>query len=173
MRDSAAVEIIEQLPVSSAEAAAGVLRQMSARLGGKHSRSEQLRLIHVRSASGEILVLATNLGADEMAADDLAMLYSRRWQIEYFFRWVKCVMGCGHWMAESRNGVSVQIYLALIASLLLQLQLGRRPSKRVWELMGWHQCGALTDEELERLLADQLRREKLQRERRAARQKLA
>ena len=37
-------------------------------------------------------------------------------------------MGCGHWMAESRNGAIIQIHLALIGSLLLQLQLGRRPS---------------------------------------------
>jgi hypothetical protein len=68
-------------------------------------------------------------------------------------------MGCGHWMAESRNGVSIQIYLALIASLLLQLQLGRRPSKRVWELMQWHQAGALEDGELEGLLVTQLAKE--------------
>ena len=83
-----------------------------------------------------------------MSAADLALLYKQRWGIEYFFRWVKCVMSCGHWMAESRNGVTIQIYLALIASLLLQLQLGRRPLKRVWELMRWHSMGMAGSEEV-------------------------
>ena len=38
-----------------------------------------------------------------------------------------------------------QLYLALIGALLLQLDLGRRPSKRVWELLQWHLLG-LVDE---------------------------
>lgn len=172
IRDTAVVEVLEELPVDAADRAAGVVRQMRVRLGaGKRYRSGELRLVHVRVASGEIMVLATNLDIADMPAAEVALLYKRRWQIEYYFRWVKCVMGCGHWMAESRNGVALQIYLALIASLLLQLQLGRRPSKRVWELMGWHQCGAINDGELGPLLADQLRREEKAREREAARQK--
>ena len=99
----------------------------------------------------------------------MAKLYKQRWLVEYFFRWMKCVMGCGHWMAESRNGVRVQTYLALIASLLIQLQLGRRPSKRVWELYGWHQAGMIDDGELADLLLAQLESEKAARQRKAER----
>lgn len=169
LRDTAEMEVIEELEVSEAEAAAGVLWQATVRLGlGKRSaQSCPLRVVHVRGVSGEILVLATNLTREELPGDEVALIYKNRWSIEYFFRWVKCVMGCNHWMAESRNGVSIQIYLALIASLLLQLQLGRRPSKRVWELLGWHQAGALEDGELEELLAAQLSAEKRRRERKA------
>lgn len=158
LRDTAELEVIEEMEVSKAEAEAGVLWQAIVRLGlgNKSSRSCELRVVHVRGVSGEILVLATNLTREELPGDEVALLYKNRWSIEYFFRWVKCVMKCGHWMAESRNGVSIQIYLALIAALLLQLQLGRRPSKRVWELLGWHQTGTLEDGELEELLSAQL-----------------
>ena len=133
IKDEAVVDVIEEFPVSGQDRGAGVQRQCRARLGlGKRTaQSPELRLVYVRGVNGTILVLATNLGADQLSAADVALLYKRRWEIEYYFRWMKCIMGCGHWMAESRNGATIQIYLALIGSLLLQLQLGLRPSKRV------------------------------------------
>jgi len=77
-------------------------------------------------------------------------------------------------MAESENGVTIQIYLALIGSLLLQLQLGRRPSKRVMELYHWYLLGIADEEELTALLSSQLASEEKARQRqreRRARQK--
>ena len=68
-------------------------------------------------------------------------------------------MGCGHWLAESPRGVSNQLCLALIGALLLQLDLGRRPSKRVWELFQWYQVGMLDEAELAEQLTQQLARE--------------
>jgi hypothetical protein len=51
--------------------------------------------------------------------------------------------------------VTLQFYLVLIAAVLLQLDLGRRPSKRVWELYQWHLCGMMD----ENVLADELARQ--------------
>jgi IS4 transposase len=42
-----------------------------------------------------------------------------RWTIELFFRWLKFLLSCRHWLAESRNGVAIQAYCALIAALVL------------------------------------------------------
>ena len=166
IKDEAAVDVIEELPVSEQDRCAGVLRQYRARLGlGKRTaQSPEMRLVYVRGVDGMILILATNLDMDELSAADVALLYKRRWEIEYYFRWMKCIMGCGHWMAESRNGAVIQIYLALIGSLLLQLQLGRRPSKRIWETLQWHQCGMVSDGELKTILAEQLASEQRRRE---------
>lgn len=166
IKDEAAVDLIEELPVSEQDRGAGVLRQCRARLGlGKRTaRSPEMRLVYVRGVDGTILLLATNLDMHQLSAADVALLYKRRWEIEYYFRWMKCIMGCGHWMAESRNGAIIQIYLALIGSLLLQLQLGRRPSKRIWETMQWHQCGMVSDGELKAILAQQLASEQRRRE---------
>ena len=148
VRDSAVVEFLGSIPLAPGDQKAGILRQDLVRLGGKRKQSEPLRLIQVEGVTGEILFIVSNLKAESMTAADLALLYKQRWGIEYFFRWVKCVMGCGHWMAESRNGATNQIYLALIASLLLQLQLGKRPSKRIWELMRWDSLGMATSGEV-------------------------
>jgi hypothetical protein len=79
--------------------------------------------------------------------------------VEYFFRWVKCLLGCGHWLAESSRGVTHRLYPALIGALLLQLDLGWGSGKRVWELCRWHQTGLLDYAELAQALAAQLARE--------------
>jgi hypothetical protein len=39
--------------------------------------------------------------------------------VEIFFRWLKCLVPCRHWFAESPEGVKIQIYLILIKALLL------------------------------------------------------
>ncbi len=46
------------------------------------------------------------------------------------------------------NGVTLQIYLALIGSLLLQLHSGVRPNKRMFELLQLHLMGYASDQEL-------------------------
>ena len=66
--------------------------------------------------------------------------------------WLKCILGCEHWLAESPQGVAIQVYCALIASVLLALWSGRRPTKRAMEALRFYQLGLADDEELELLL---------------------
>ena len=151
--------------MSPAQAAAGVVRQAWAHLGASpRTRSVRLRVIWLRTQKGE-LRLATNLPPQEAAADVLALLYRRRWQIECFFRWLKCLLGCRHWLAESQRGVTVQLYLALIAALLCQQHIGHRPSKRLLEAIQMYQLGWVSLQELQAALVAEQRRQ-------AARQKI-
>ena len=57
IKDEAAVDVIEELPVSEQDRSAGVLRQCRARLGlGKRTaQSTELRLVYVRGVDGAIL----------------------------------------------------------------------------------------------------------------------
>ena len=158
--------ILEELPVSEADKAAGIQRQAMVRLGKNDTLSEVLRHIWLRGINGQELLLVTNLRAGELSAADAALLYQHRWQIEYFFRWLKCLMGCGHWLAESQKGAGIQLYLALIGAVLLELDLGRRPSKRVWELLQWYLSGTIGHETLAELLKAQLTSEEYARARR-------
>lgn len=150
--------IEEEIPVSEEDAKSGILRQAWVRLGSEKNRtqSERLRYLWLRGINGQSLHLVTNLDPEELSAAAAALLYKKRWQVEYFFRWVKCLMGCGHWLAESPRGVTNQLYLALIGALLLQLDLGRRPSKRVWELLQWHLLGLVDEATLAQKLTHQL-----------------
>lgn len=160
---TAVTTVEEELPITKADAAAGVMRQAKVRLGKDHTLSEVLRVIWFTGTGGQLIMLATNMAAEDLSAGDATRLYRHRWQVEYFFRWVKCLLGCGHWIAESPRGAAHQLYLALIGALLLQLDLGRRPSRRVWELLQWHQCGMLDDETAAQLLQRQLAAEEKKR----------
>ena len=59
-----------------------------------------MRLVWVEG-SKEVLLLVTNQEPQEMPAELVAALYRQRWRIELFFRWIKCILGCRHWLAES------------------------------------------------------------------------
>ena len=61
----------------------------------------------------EILLLATD--RMDLDAELVALGYRFRWSVELFFRWLKCILGCRHLLSQSRNGVAIQIYLAIIA----------------------------------------------------------
>jgi hypothetical protein len=93
-------------------------------------------------------MLVTNLTPQALPAAMVSMLYRRRWQIECFFKWIKCLLKCRHWLAESQEGVTLQLYLALIAAVLLQLCLGRRPNQRMFELIQLYQMGYATTQEV-------------------------
>lgn len=51
----------------------------------------------------------------------LAQLYAVRWQIELFFRNLKCVLRIENFIATSENGVRLQIYAALIFYVLTHI----------------------------------------------------
>ena len=61
-----------------------------------------------------------------------------------------------HWFAESEEGVGIQLYSALIASLLLSRKFGKLPTKRMMEAFQWHQMAMISDEELEKVLAQNM-----------------
>jgi len=165
LRDEAVLTVEDELPVTPEDAAAGVVRQVWGRLGCQAStRSDRVRVVEIRMASGETLRLVTNVPPEDLSAAEIGLVYRRRWQIECFFRWVKCLLGCRHWLAESSDGVTLQLYLALIAAVLFQLHTGRRPNRRMLELFQWHQLGwASTDD----LMAGLRREQELEERRRA------
>lgn len=54
-----------------------------------------------------------------LSAKTIADIYKERWQIEIFFRWIKQNLKIKAFIGESRNAVMTQVYVALIAYLLL------------------------------------------------------
>jgi hypothetical protein len=127
---------------------AGVVEDIQVRLGSDPDGPEG-RLVRVE-ADGHVFLLFTNL--EKLEAELVSLIYRYRWQIELFFKWIKCVLGCRHWMAESIEGMTLQIYCALIASVLLVLWTGRKPTKRQWEALQLYWVGSVTLEELTQVL---------------------
>jgi hypothetical protein len=159
IKENAVVHVEEELPLSEADRAAGLVRHRWARLGAHEAkRSIRLRLVEIKAADQHLL-LVTNLPVATTPAELIGLIYRRRWAIELFFRWIKCILGCRHFFAESPQGVALQLYLALIASVLFQFYTGRRPNKRVMELIQFYLMGWATAEELVQLLKRQIARQ--------------
>lgn len=152
LRDEAVLEAEEELPLSQEDREAKVIRSAWVRLGSRSRRRDgRVRVVWIQTPK-EILRLVTNLGPDELSAADVALLYKHRWEVELFFRWLKCILGCRHWLAESPEGAAIELYLALIAALLLQLYTGVRPNRRLMEMIRWYLMGQATLDELEQAI---------------------
>jgi hypothetical protein len=174
VRDWIAYEVLRENPISAEAAKAGVEADLIVQPGCKHTRrriDRPLRLvrIHVKEASApagarrpnrvdsktgmyrtrevdHTLVLLTDLLDLDVAL--IALLYRHRWQIELFFRWFKKVLQADRLLALSENGLTIVVYCALIASMLVVLWTGRKPTRRTFELLCFYFGGWVNDAEL-------------------------
>jgi IS4 transposase len=85
----------------------------------KNPFHDPVREVRVRTVTGKVLRIVTN--DLDAAAEEIAELYQRRWQIELFFRWVKHTLKIRHFLGTSENAVRIQIAVALIVFLLLRM----------------------------------------------------
>jgi hypothetical protein len=155
IRENAVWQLVEERPISAKARAAGVQRDLVVWLGCDQSGKvfkQQLRVIEVATgktgANGkpEVLLLATD--RMDLEADLVALGYRYRWSVELFFRWFKRILGMRHLIAESANGVRIQVYVAIIASLLLSLWVGKKPTKRTYEMFCLFFAGWASEQEL-------------------------
>ena len=156
VQENAVFEVHEERSLSKADREAGVvLDVLLRRLGTEKHNSlleRPLRIVKVQGADpDEVWILATN--ALEIPAELIMIAYRYRWQIELFFRWLKCVLGCRHLLSESQTGVKLQVYCAILAALLIGLWTGAKPNKRTYEMLCHYLSGWATLEELERHLS--------------------
>jgi hypothetical protein len=153
LQDRSIVEALESLPITAKERAQGISHHQRVTLGWHDPLDRGWRLVRlVPPGTGKPLMILTSLPADTIGAWELCEIYRQRWSIELFFRWLKCVLPCRHWLAESPNGVAVQVYTALIAALLLAGRSGKLPGKRKMEAIRLWQMGWIEDDELTRAL---------------------
>ncbi len=155
IRENGVWTVVEERPVSAKAKAAGVRRDLVVRLGCKKSGAvleQPLRVVEVETGKTnsqgepEILLLATD--RMDLDAELVALGYRSRWSVELFFRWLKCILDCRHLISHSQNGVAIQVYLAIIASLLISLWTGRKPTKRTFEMLCFYFSGIASEEEL-------------------------
>jgi hypothetical protein len=158
VKDSTAFTVEEERPLDDAAKKAGVIRDVVlSRLGTSHHKDHlkrKMRLVIVSTIDRDGKVNELWLITDrlDLEADLVALAYRYRWTVEMFFRWLKCILGARHLIAQSRNGVTLQMYAALIVSLLIVLRAGRKPTKRTYETIQFYLIGWVTDEEFERHL---------------------
>ena len=66
----------------------------------------------------EFIFLTNNM---ELTANDIALLYKNRWQIELFFKWIKQHLKVKTFWGHTENAVKTQLYCAIIAYCLVAI----------------------------------------------------
>ena len=162
IKDNGQYSVATVQPLSAEARAAGVVSdEIVKRLGTSHHKNvlknHSVRLIKVQRTNddGELETWWLLTDRLDLAPELVALGYRYRWTIELFFRWLKCVLGCKQLLTTSENGVALQIYTALIASLLIVLWTGRKPTKRTWEMLQFYFQDWATLEELDTHLKKQ------------------
>ena len=150
------INVNEERSLTPAARMAGIVRDVVIEQTGSKTHKKLLtkpfRLIvidtgkHLLNTKPDFMILCTN--RLDLAAELVGLAYKYRWTIELFFRWFKCTLGCRHLLANSRAGVTIQVYLAIIASLLIRLWVGQKPTLRTQEMFQYYLTGLATLEEL-------------------------
>jgi hypothetical protein len=166
VRDNSVFEAVEERPLSAADTAAGVLRDVVANMGllkpaaARPDHPVRLVLVQVKphekrsgrkgntgaGPSDGILRIATNLL--DVPAEIIALLYRYRYTIELFFRFFKHILGCRHLLSDDPRGIEIQTYSAIIACMLISLWTGRKPTLRTYEMICYYLMGWAEENEL-------------------------
>jgi len=96
--------------------------------------------------SDGILRIATNLL--DVPAETISLLFEKRWAIETFFRFFKHILGCRHLLSHDAEGIEMQTYAAIIASMLIAIWTGKKPTLRTYEMICFYFCGMANEDEL-------------------------
>lgn len=129
LRSTANFVVEEERPLSVDDRRVGVIHDAVVTPANKKRRfAEPARMVEIRlpEADETVRLLTNRL---DLSAEVIGLLYRHRWQIELFFRWLKCVTGLKHFFSESSNGMALQLYVAMIGTMLIALETGSRPSK--------------------------------------------
>lgn len=111
----------------------GVLRDEHIHLDYKEKKENKklcLRKVSYRDEKGRLYQFITN--NFEITAEEVALLYKLRWNIELLFKKLKQNFQLHYFYSETENGIKTQIWCTLIAQLLLHLLKIRSESKKAF-----------------------------------------
>ena len=161
--DNTRYKMIEILPLSTDAVKAGIKYDYKVMLGSPAQKckfNSPMRLIaikctpHVKRArtgrggpeQGELLLIATD--RLDLDADIIALIFKHRWSIEIFFRFFKHMLGCRHLLSYCENGIELETYAAIIATMLISLWTNKKPTIRTYEMLCWYFTGMADLDEL-------------------------
>lgn len=138
LRGDMQFEVLQEHALSAEDRLAGVLSVQTVRARGYRGQSAlkqtPLKLVCIDQPDHpSSLRLLTN--RVDLEASLLGLVYRHRWQIELFFRWLKCVVNFRHFFSEAQQGVALQIGAAVIGTMLIALAIEAKPTSYDWSMM--------------------------------------
>jgi len=94
--------------------------------GEKHHRCR--RIAYWDCENQRLFVFLTN--NFKMKAEEIALIYKKRWQIELLFKQLKQNFPLKYFLGDNQNAIEIQIWMAMLANLLITLI--RSKIKRKW-----------------------------------------
>ncbi len=88
--------------------------------------------VDIKKTRAKLVSLLTN--DMDMEAEDIVEIYRKRWEIELLFKQLKQNFPLRYFYGESANAIKIQIWVTLIANLLLMVM--QKRIKRTWSFSG-------------------------------------
>ena len=161
---------IEERTLTDEDRAAGVVSDRIVQLNSDAARRLKLHNILLREVvieyeeDGETKTLSLLTNMLDVPAVVIGQLYRYRWQVELFFRWMKSYSNFRHLISQTKNGMQLNLYVAIIGIMLMYLHTGFRPSKYMFAMMSMVTAGGATLEGITPILRERERRCALDRE---------
>ena len=170
IRDNAVYNTIEDKALTAKAVKEGIVFDRTVELGSEtaETKLKKIRIVAVKCnpkfrqsrtggrggpKQGQILLIATD--RFDLEPETIAAIYKHRWTIEIYFRFFKHILGCRHLISHNKNGIEIQMYMAIIACMLISLWTGRKPTLRTYEMVCWYFMGIADLEELQAHIARQ------------------
>jgi hypothetical protein len=97
----------------------GIIRLRSKKGAESYPASMRKVCFHDAEYDRNYIYITNNF---DLAAQEIADIYKSRWEVELFFKWIKQNLKIKTFWGTSQNAVFIQIWVALIVSLLLWIE---------------------------------------------------
>jgi hypothetical protein len=134
LKKNAVYEVIQELFCQTQnDTGFGVLKEEHIHLKYKEEKQDKtlcLRKVTYRDEKGRIYEFITN--NFEISNEEVALIYKIRWQIELLFKKLKQNFQLHYFYSETENGIKTQIWITLIAQLLLMVLKTKSKTKKAF-----------------------------------------
>lgn len=120
MKDNAVYKVIKVIQEHNVNA--GVIKEEKIKLEykvGRQIKTVTLRRVTFIDDDNRLFVFITN--HFKIPAEEVALIYKNRWQIELLFKKIKHNFQLRYFLGDSENAIKIQIWVTLIAHLLLSI----------------------------------------------------
>ena len=134
LKSNAVYEVVQELFCQTqVDSGFGVLKEEHIHLKYKEENQEKtlcLRKVTYRDDKGRLYEFITN--NFEISNEEVALIYKTRWQIELLFKKLKQNFQLHYFYSETENGIRTQIWITLIAQLLLMVLKTKSKTKKAF-----------------------------------------
>lgn len=128
MKKNAVYQIIQTLPVAENKSKKVLADQIVVLHYGKDNQPLRLRRIEFYDEKNDkTLVFLCNIF--KLSADDIALIYQKRWEIECLFKRLKQNFPLKYFLGDNTNAIEIQIWACLIANLIYTVIKGQLSRK--------------------------------------------